>query len=231
MKQNLLLLHGALGSKEQFAELKELLSDKFNVFDLNFSGHGGLVVPESFNIDLFVEDTLDFMGRHGLRPVDMFGYSMGGYVALQMAHDFPERVGRIMTLGTKFHWTPESAAKEVRMMNPEVIAHKIPAFADSLAERHAPQDWKRIMNLTAEMMTGLGDGSAMKEEDFQAISNETLVSIGTEDHMVTRDESALVAKLLKHGTLRIIDGFKHPLEAVDKSILAGIMREFFLQAE
>ena len=40
MTQKLLLLHGALGSKEQFTALNEQLSSEFEVHTLDFEGHG-----------------------------------------------------------------------------------------------------------------------------------------------------------------------------------------------
>ena len=229
MKEKLVLLHGALGSKAQFSELKEKLSSHFDVFDFNFAGHGGLSILEPFSIDFFVRNTLNFLDGSALQAVHIFGYSMGGYVALKLAHDYPGKASKIITLGTKFRWNPESAAKEVRMMNPDVIEQKIPAFAATLSERHRPEDWKRIMRHTAEMMTALGDGAAMTKEEFHSIENEVLVCIGAEDHMVTREESAETAAYLKHGQLRIIEGFKHPLEAVDTKLLAEICVEFLLE--
>lgn len=227
MKENLILLHGALGSKEQLAELKALLAEAFNVFLLDFSGHGGLEHEGAFSIDLFVKDTIQLMDRHQLPVAHIFGYSMGGYVALQLAHDHPGRAVKIITLGTKYSWNPEAAAKEVRMMNPDVIEQKIPAFAATLKARHQPSNWKNIMNRTAEMMTELGGGKAMIETDFASIENQVLVCIGTDDHMVSIEESERTAKQLKNGRLKIIEGFKHPLEAVDKNMLASICNEFF----
>lgn len=226
MKENLILLHGALGSQEQLVELKALLVDVFNVYLLDFTGHGGMEFDGVFSIDLFVKGTIRLMDRHQLSVAHIFGYSMGGYVALKLAHDYPGRAGKIMTLGTKYKWNPEAAAKEVRMMNPDVIEQKIPAFAASLAARHQPADWKKIMNQTAEMMTELGAGKAMTSADFASIENEVLVCIGTEDHMVSQEESEFTAKQLINGQLKIIEGFRHPLESVDKNKLASICCEF-----
>lgn len=223
----LILLHGALGSQAQFANLKKMLSASFDVYDFNFQGHGGLVLKGPFSIDLFVRNTLDFMDEQNITAAHIFGYSMGGYVALKLAHDYPVHVKKIVTLGTKFHWTPESAEKEVRMMNPEIIEQKIPVFAATLKERHQPEDWKEIMRRTGEMMTGLGDGMAMTEGHFATIENEVLVCIGTKDHMVSFEESERTAHQLKNGRLQKIDGFKHPLEAVDQNVLTDICKEFF----
>ena len=41
MKEHIILLHGALGSENQFSQLKESLADKFEVHSMNFEGHGG----------------------------------------------------------------------------------------------------------------------------------------------------------------------------------------------
>lgn len=48
--KKLLLLHGALGSKNQFKSLKEILKSDFDVYDFNFEGHGGLVSDADFSI-------------------------------------------------------------------------------------------------------------------------------------------------------------------------------------
>lgn len=227
MKKKLVLLHGALGSEVQFLHWKEELGRYFNVFTFNFSGHGGSPVQELFSIDLFVRNTLEFLATQSPGPFCIFGYSMGGYVALKLAHDHPDQIEKIITLGTKFRWNPEAAAKEVMMMNPEIIEHKVPKFAAMLAERHYPEDWKKIMTSTGEMMTRLGDGQAMTEEEISQIHTPVLVCLGKEDHMVTRDESARVAGCLINGRLKIIDGFKHPFETVDLEILSSICLDFF----
>lgn len=228
MKKKLLLLHGALGSKEQLKPLQELLSTSFDVEVFNFSGHGGEPVEGPFTIDLFVKNTISFMDEHHILSAHLFGYSMGGYVALKLAQLLPGRAKKIITLGTKFQWDPEAAAKEVRMMNPEVIENKIPAFAATLAARHRPSDWKSIMRLTAEMMTELGAGKAMTPTQFSTIENEVLVCIGTDDHMVSLQESQATADQLINGQLRVIEGFRHPLEAVDINELAEICRTFLM---
>lgn len=225
MKQ-LLLLHGALGTQQQFSALKTILAPTYHVHDFNFSGHGGKSAPADFSIELFTQDTLNYIQEHSLGPVSVFGYSMGGYVALNLAKKFPQLVDRILTLGTKFDWTKETAAKEVKMLNPEKILEKVPAFAQSLSALHAPNDWKEMMRKTAAMMLDLGDGNGLHKSDLQEIQQTVLIALGSLDRMVGQEESEEAAQLLPNGTFRLMEGFKHPIEQVDKQQLATMIADW-----
>ena len=73
---------------------------------------------------------------------------MGGYVALGLAAEHPNRIKKVVTLGTKIDWSPEVAASMSRMFDPEKIQAKVPAFANLLAQAHAPADWKKVCQYT-----------------------------------------------------------------------------------
>jgi len=226
MKSKLLLLHGALGSTSQFEVLKEKLIPHFEVYAFNFSGHGSDTTNGDFSIERFANDTLDFLDQHHLNSINIFGYSMGGYVALKLAKENPEKIYKVMTLATKFDWNPESAALENKKLIPEIIEEKIPQFAEALTERHFPNDWKTIVRKTASMMTELGNGKAMKPEEFSSIGQQVLICVGEEDKMVSINESGAIANKLSHGKLKIIPGFKHPIESNDPEILADLIYSF-----
>ena len=52
--QHLILLHGAIGAKDQLQVLADELSNEFIVHNLGFIGHGGEPLPrEAFSIELF----------------------------------------------------------------------------------------------------------------------------------------------------------------------------------
>ena len=223
MATNLLLLHAALGSNAQYEPLKKELASSFNLFDLNFSGHGGQTFDGDFSMQKFAQETLAFIQSNKLAPVDIFGYSMGGYVALQLAKDAPDAINRIITLGTKFDWTPESAVKEVKLLNPEKIEEKVPRFAQYLNQLHSPNDWKIVVEKTAAMMLSLGNGAALQAGDFAQITHEVHLYLGSEDHMVSVEETEQVQSWLTSANFTTIDGFKHQIEKVDVKQLAGLI--------
>lgn len=223
--ENLILLHGALGSEQQLCALKNELS-KYKVYSLNFEGHGGRAINDSYSIDRFVQNVLDFMQELQLKSASFFGYSMGGYVALKLAANHPDKVNSIVTLGTKFNWTPESAEQETKMLNPEVIEMKIPKYAEHLKSTHAPLDWKEVLIGTAEMMLNLGNGDGITDDEIRSIHSPVLIGIGDLDQMVSLEESQRIAELLPNASFKIYKGFPHPIDRVDIQVLTESITSF-----
>jgi pimeloyl-ACP methyl ester carboxylesterase len=211
MKPVAILLHGALGAEQQLFPLKELLSEAFHVYTLNFTGHGGKSFDNDFGIQKFSKDLISLLDKEELKNVNIFGYSMGGYVALTTASE-DSRISKIYTLGTKFAWSPETASHEVKMLNPEKIEEKVPAFAKALEARHVPEDWKLVLKNTASMMLSLGDTPLLTDQNLKAINTPVIISHGTEDNMVSEEESKRVAGLLPNAHFKSHEGFKHPIE-------------------
>jgi len=158
---------------------------------------------------------LTFLKENNLNQADIFGYSMGGYVAVWLALKYPERVGTIITLGTKFDWSPASAEKEVRKLNAEKILEKVPAFARILEHRHAPNDWKELLRKTREMMLSLGNQPLLTEENLKTIQHEVLICLGDQDDMADRSFSEQVAGWLPNGSFHFLRNTPHPIEKVE----------------
>jgi len=226
-KYPLLMLHGALGSKATLAPLSQILAKDFTVFTIDFIGHGqDDRMPDKFVMDYFVEDVLTFMDRHQLNKVSVFGYSMGGYVALKMAAKYPDKISKIVTLGTKFHWTHESALHETRFLNPQKVKEKVPAFAETLRQRHEHHDWEELMMKTAQMMLGLGNGESLSTKELDDINCPVKIMVGDQDNMVSAEESQRIASQLHNATCQILLNTTHPLEQVYLGSLASEIREF-----
>lgn len=225
MNRPIILLHGALGASSQLAPLKKILEAKGRiVHSLNFSGHGGKSFSEQgFGIDVFAQDIITFLDHEKLDKVDVFGYSMGGYVALWLAYQYPGRVHTVVTLGTKFDWSPESAEKEIKKLDPEKILTKVPAFARILEHRHASNDWKELLHKTATMMFDLGQKPMLTAEIFSSVTHNVHVLLGDQDDMADRHYSETVAGWLSHGDFHLLEKTPHPIEKVNIDMLSEYM--------
>ncbi|WP_339693945.1 alpha/beta hydrolase [uncultured Roseivirga sp.] len=227
--KKLILLHGALGSASMFDGLTEKLKGNFEVYAFNFSGHGGGPInEEGFGIEVFAEELKAFIINNKLEKADIFGYSMGGYVALYLAASQPNLIGKIVTLGTKLAWTAEGAEEETARLNPELIKEKVPKYAALLKERHGKKQWKQVIWQTAGMMLELGDEPLLTMENLPLVTNEVTILLGADDIMVSKEESENVATILTNGKFISIPNMPHPLEKLDMGILCENLKSILI---
>jgi pimeloyl-ACP methyl ester carboxylesterase len=226
MAQKILLLHGALGSAASLNPLKEILEKDFEVFTYTFQGHGGSEVPqEDFTISNFANEVLVFLKENSLDKVAIFGYSMGGYVGLYLAKNFPEKVEKLYTLATKLDWTIEGSIKETAMLNPIKIKEKVPKYALALEQLHG-SNWEILMKKTAVMMLNLGKNPAIFESDYQEIKVPVLISVGDKDVMVSIEESVFAFRKIPNSMFYVVPNTIHPIEKVDFNQVVHHIKNF-----
>lgn len=224
---DLILLHGAIGAADQLHTLAtHFKKDAFRVHVLNFSGHGKEPFAEGFGIEAFAGELDHYIHTNKLKTPAVFGYSMGGYVALYLAVTKPGTLGRMATLGTKFDWTPQTAAKEMAMLDPATILAKVPKFAAALEARHGGI-WQLLLSKTAAMIEGLGKQPLLTPAVLQAIPNPVCVGLADHDQMVSLEETLSAYRQLQQGCLYVLPNSRHPIEQVDSTLLAQILTHFF----
>ncbi|WP_306640973.1 alpha/beta fold hydrolase [Sanyastnella coralliicola] len=91
-----LLIHGFLEKGSMWDFLLERFPDRqYIVPDL--PGHGSSDMPEDFNsMGSLADVCLDILDALEVVKADIIGHSLGGYVACELAHRAPERVGSLM---------------------------------------------------------------------------------------------------------------------------------------
>ncbi len=231
--KHLLLLHGAAGSVDQFDTLTVLLKGQFVVHRFNFSGHGGQAFAEEFSLQQFKNELINFID--GLPPkvkeegLNVFGYSMGGYVATMAALEQPQLFSRLITLATKWQWNEGIAEKEASMLNPEAIETKVPAFAQSLAKRHGTGNWKTLLNKVSGMLMEAGRRPPLDAEKLKAMSTPTLVMVGDRDKTVSIEETLETYRTIPAASFSVLSATPHPFEKVNVSLLANLITQFIDQ--
>lgn len=221
--QSLILLHGALGSAAQISHISSLLEDQFNICSFDFPGHGQNPYDGKFSMDLFSDSILEYIQRNQITKPLVFGYSMGGYAALILERKHPGTFAGIVTLGTKFQWTPEIAEKETKMLDPELTLNKVPAFAAELENRHTRNDWRKLMLETATMLRGMGANPPLTDEDIGSIETPTLILLGDRDKMVRLEETIHAYRSFPNAQMGILPNTGHPIEKVNCPILKAMI--------
>lgn len=225
----LLLLHGAIGSKVQFDTISPILQQKgFAAEAINFSGHGGFSLPvNGYNFNVFAADILRYADEQKIDKLNIFGYSMGGYAALYFAKLHPDRVAKIATLNVKFNWDPLSTQKEIAMLNADKMLEKVPSFADKLMLQHGLNFWKQVLKGTADMMEQLGKEFILTKDDFEKITCEVLLGVGDKDTTTSIEETLSIQRQLPQSQLWVLPNTQHPFDKVNTEMLTLELSRFF----
>jgi len=225
--QHLILLHGALASHRQMLPLKALLEKDFDVRTFDFTGHGGSPIPESkIQMETFVDDILRYLEAHNITSAHVFGYSMGGYAALCASSLHPEKFSTVMTLGTKFDWSPGSAAAELQLLDTDLMVEKIPGFVEQLKKNHAPSDWREVVNKTGEMMRHLGEYPLLSKEVLMEHTRPTLVLVGELDNSAGVGATYEYASIHPMAEVFTLPNTPHPFDKVDPTLIAENIQVF-----
>jgi len=225
----LILLPGALGSKSQFESLQqELNALNLQNLSLDLAGHGKLPPqPNVVNVPEMAKAFLQQLDFQRIdEPINLFGHSLGGYIGLYLCINYPQRINKLFTLGTKWHWTKEIASKETSMLVPESMEQKIPAYISHLKSIHS-LDWKLVVKNITHIMNDLGDNLYLEPENLATIEHVVRIGIGDRDTMVSLEESQNTYRALKNGQLQVFPLTKHPYEKVDIKTLSKAIFDFF----
>ncbi len=99
--ETLVLLHGLGSSGADWAFQIEALSPHFRLIAPDLRGSGLSDAPAGpYRIDLFASDVWELLDSLGEQHVHLLGFSMGGAVALEMALQRPQQIGRVMTINS-----------------------------------------------------------------------------------------------------------------------------------
>ena len=220
----IVLLHGFLESLDIFDELSTKLSKSFRVISIDLPGHGqtttlGYLHSMELMADC-VKAVLDFAG---VRKYVVVGHSMGGYVALAFAENFPENISGLCL----FHSTalPDSEekkrdrdriAKIVMSDHSQYVSELIPKlFAKeniSILKTEVAKAKQIGLNTSREGIVAVLKG--MKERPsremvLKNISCPVLFIIGKMDVLLAWDNLLLLAQLPKKSFQLVLEHAGH----------------------
>ena len=94
----LVILHGLLGSLDNWVPVAQKLASHFQVFLLDLRNHGFSPQAEEFGYDEMAEDLCEFLNQQHLETAHVLGHSMGGKVAMRFAQLHPGRVNKLVVV-------------------------------------------------------------------------------------------------------------------------------------
>jgi pimeloyl-ACP methyl ester carboxylesterase len=215
----LLLVHG-LGSRgEDWANLiPQLIHSGNHVYALDLLGYGDSDQPRDARYSISQQAAMveGFLDSQHLQQVDMAGWSMGGWIAMQVALQKPQRVRRLVLLdsaGLRFQlsfdpalFQPASPTDLVKLEE-ILIPHPrpLPGFlAMAMLRRGDHVGWV-VRRSVQSMMTGedLVDGK------LGALTMPVLIGWGDQDKLIPLSVGYRLHQEILQSVLDVYDGCGH----------------------
>ena len=211
----LLLLHGHPSRALEWGPLLRELTAQHKVVALDFLGYGESDAPDvDYTINTQTEAVLGLLDSLGLQDTDVLGFSMGGWVALKLAADHPDRVRRLVLVdsgGLTFPTTLTADSfvphtfTEFREMEKLHSDRQLPAFV--------ARDLVRVSQARAWALRRMGASLLSFREVLDgrlgSIKMPVLVIWGKEDRLIPYDVALRIERELPTAKLVIIEGCGH----------------------
>ena len=240
-----LLINGLGGSLSLWQAMHEDLSG-FQVISFDAPGSGRSSTPRrAYTIGELAGIVAELLDKIGVERVDVVGYSFGGEVAQQFAHNHPGRVRRLVLGATACGWggipgdvlALLSIVTPIRYHSRRAYALTAPFLAGGAAEGsrefiertaaarvHAPPAWS---GYALQLMAAWSWSSLPW---LHTLEHPTLVLTGAQDRLLPAVNSELIASRLQRARLLSIEGWGHYL-LLDRNSGAGAAIAEFLTAE
>lgn len=229
-RPSLLLLHGAAGSTLlDTAPLMRRLESSFHLLGLDLSGHGSSSFPpeDQLNLDRFVDDVQAALDATDVSSCHLFGFSLGGAVALRCAQTVPDRVDRLAVLATPVQWTEALVDAMQERLDLDALQFQHPTRAKRVFEAHA--DPKRLYKALKSFVETLPSTSGATADALSSVPHSTLVTYLDEDPLFPLEVTRNVYRHLPHARLAVLPGSRHTLRDLPLDILTPLLRRHFLQ--
>jgi len=224
-----IMLHGSGPGVSALANWQHnigTLAQRFHVLAPDIVGFGATERPDDlvYSLRTWTDHIWAFVDAHGIEKTAVVGNSLGGRIALQMATDRPDRITKMVLMGTPgVGMTPTEGLAALRAYEP---SHD--AMRDLLRNYFAVDPTMITDELVAiRYEASIADGAyeayramffdprhagsqlGITESEVRAIATPTLLVHGREDKVVPMQVSVMMLGLLPNADLHVFSACGH----------------------
>tara|TARA_R110002124_G_scaffold286035_1_gene465730 strand:+ start:302 stop:1123 length:822 start_codon:yes stop_codon:yes gene_type:complete len=224
-----LLIHGSGPGVSAWANWRLVmpeLAEMFQVVAPDMAGFGYSEAPADgqYDLDLWVDHAVDIMDALGIREAHIVGNSYGGALAIALAARYPEKVGKLVLMGSvgvNFEitagldavWGYEPSFENMRKLL-DIFAYDRSLVTDELAElRYQASIREGVQEAFSSMFPAPRqrwvDGLRTDEEDVRTIRQETLIIHGRDDQIIPLSSSLRLHELIRRSQLHVFGECGH----------------------
>ncbi|WP_187307370.1 alpha/beta fold hydrolase [Serratia ureilytica] len=221
----IVLLHGGLGSRNDFLPLAKLLMTNYRLIAIDSRGHGRSTLGEvtELTYQLLEQDFTKVLAELRLLNAGIIGYSDGGIAALRLAACGNASPQFVAVFGAHWQMPDFEPTREIynriTLEKWKTIFHK--QISDYEAENPAP-DFARLFDVTKAMWLG-NDYKSYPGPSVRLITCPLLVIHGDEDFLVSREQAyGLVEQVTGARLLNLPFGSHTIIEDCPEDIISSL---------
>jgi pimeloyl-ACP methyl ester carboxylesterase len=222
----LVLLHGGGDTiQTSFGHILPLLARDRQIiaFEQQGFGHTADIADRPFSFEQSADDTATLLEHLQIEQADLFGFSNGGTIALQVAIRHPKVVRKLVVAagffkreGSSYPWFWEGFATAKLEQMPKELRESY------LKAAPHPENLQSFFDKCVQRMRGFTD---IPDDAMRGIASPALVIVGDAD--VMRPEHAVETfRLLPHARLAVFPGTDHMAVMTRATWLAPMVGEF-----
>ena len=225
-----LVLPGWMAKASIYRIVADAISEKYRVILLDMPGFTGDTPepPEAWNLDGFVDFTVDFINAMGLTSLTLMGHSFGGRIIIKLMNKSDlsfdvERIVLIDAAGIR-HELSASAQRKQKIF--KLAKHFMSeSKIEHYKETHGSADYRAASPLMRECMV-----KAINEDLTPLLSGvkpEVLLIWGTADTATPISDGELMERSMPDAGLARIEGAGHFSFADSPVVFTNILRSYF----
>jgi 2-hydroxymuconate-semialdehyde hydrolase len=199
-----------------------------------------------YRMDIWVQQAVDLLDALGIAQADLVGNSFGGALALALAIKHPQRVRRLVLMGSvgvPFVITPGLDAvwgytPSISRMREllDIFAFDRTLVTDELAQlRYQASIQRGFQESFAAMFPAPRqrwvDAMASSEADIRALPHETLIVHGREDQVIPLSTSLLLSQWITRAQLHVFGQCGHWTQIEHAARFARLVENFLSEAD
>lgn len=244
------LIHGSGPGVTAWANWRgaiPVLAEHFRVLAPDITGFGYTDHrPDGvYTLDTWVDFTIGFIDAVGVEQAHLVGNSFGGALALAVTADAPQRVGRLVLMGSvglKFELTEALDAVWGYQPSEETMGELLRLFAhdqtivtDELVRSRfeasvRPGFQEAYSSLFPAPRQRWVDALATPEDRVAEIEHETLIVHGRDDRVIPVETSIRLNQLISGSQLHVFGECGHWTQIEQAGRFTSLVRDFLLEA-
>jgi pimeloyl-ACP methyl ester carboxylesterase len=197
----ILLLHGGLGSIEDFNPLIPILNEKYCVIGVDSRAHGKSTLGgQKLTYERLQRDIESLLHFLKINTVTLIGFSDGAIVAYRLAAFSSLTIEKMVAIGSTWHVNDLQQREELfKKLTAESWKQKFPETYELYQKYNPEPDFDRLTEESKNMWLDKGL-SGHPNEQVEKIKSPLLLVRGDTDHLTTRRSHADLANLVKGST-------------------------------